>query len=749
MLRLRAVMCMALVATAGCRHCCPPPPSDGPACPSKDVDCVNTAESIPTEQACPDSEWIGVRDDELDACPEVDQPIGGRWVARPLFMSKRTSPAPNLEPFCQYSWKPNDPQRFEPDLPSLRKVPGLSHMARDCKAVSGSSTPAVLATWETLRKGFLEQSASVDHLPVSGGERPVRVAVVDDSPDGYRKGQARAGQYGHGLAVGRIVREIACPNPDRAQPGPGPEKSCEGYCGVPAGARACGCDPACTDRHDCCADKAAVCDGEGGACIAMVSNHLALPLEDADTRNEKNGGRLGTLGDLARAIDSAVDTWLAKPSQSHLVINLSVGWDRRIGGPDPEAPGKLSGPIRAVHASLERAACLGALVVAAAGNDSGGPQAKQGPLYPAGWETEPMPTPDQCKAIGATRMKGGQSDAGPGSKTSVETSRRPLLYSAGGLLGNDKPLPTGREGGRPRLAAPAAHAVAVRYDQGTLGPTRVLSGTSVAAALVSGVASVVWGYRPELDAGQVMDLVYGSAVPLGEPADYCLGGEPCPLPAAAADREIRRVGLCPALIAACKAGSGACPKPSDLPKCALRPAFADASPVLSAAQMTAIAAVSTGTTSAAAVAQELAPLHVCGLPKILHTSLSAYPDPSCPTRQYYGPIMSPNLFPQPGSIPCPVCSIRPKSPTGTLQIEIDPAFEGQLRNPTVTVNGVQIVVLPGMSLVGGSAVTVDDILLPAGPLESAALSYTVFDPDTGLFVGSETDLLLVQPSEHP
>jgi hypothetical protein len=197
----------------------------------------------------------------------------------------------------------------------------------------------------------------------------------------------------------------------------------------------------------------------GSACIAMVSSHLALPLENAETRNEKDGGRLGTQGDLAQAINRAVEAWLAEPSQPHLVINLSVGWDRRIGGPDPDGPNAHGGPVRAVHAALERAACLGALVVAAAGNDSGGPQAKQGPLYPAAWETEPMPTPEACKKIGAVRSKGGSSGADSKSRTNFEANRRPLLFSAGGLLGNDRPLPTGRNGGRPRLAAPPPMAL--------------------------------------------------------------------------------------------------------------------------------------------------------------------------------------------------------------------------------------------------------------------------------------------------
>jgi hypothetical protein len=78
--------------------------------------------------------------------------------------------------------------------------------------------------------------------------------------------------------------------------------------------------------------------------------------------------------------------------------------------------------------------------------------------------------------------------------------------------------------------------------------------------------------------------------------------------------------------------------------------------------------------------------------------------------------MSPPTFPQPGAISCPTCTIKPQSPTATLQIQIDSAHAGQLRNPSVLLNGSHLVVLPRMSLAGGSALTIEEILLPEEPL---------------------------------
>ncbi|HSP78869.1 MAG TPA: S8/S53 family peptidase, partial [Myxococcaceae bacterium] len=347
-------------------------------------------------------------------------------------------------------------------------------LGRDCHVVAPLGTNATIdAGWTTLHEHFHQQTGRLASLPVDSSSFPeeVRVAVVDSTPHGYDGGEAGQDRLGHGHAIGRIIRELGCPE------------------GSPA-------------------------------CVAQVANHLALPLVTPTVWDTENGGYFGLQTHLARAIHSSVSEWRsynenletgASP-QPRLVVNLSLAWDGRYGGAY-NVLGDLPAPVRAVHAAITHAVCRGALVVAAAGNDPGGPDPVIGPMFPAGWETKAAPTPSDCEDLEGKGYR--DEELYPSFPPPGWSGYRPLVYAVGGVRGDDRPLASTRPGGRPRTAAPGAHAVAEDAN-GNAVPTDVLTGTSASTAVVSGIAATVWGYRPELSGPEVMGLIRRASVDLGQ-----------------------------------------------------------------------------------------------------------------------------------------------------------------------------------------------------------------------------------------
>jgi subtilisin family serine protease len=68
------------------------------------------------------------------------------------------------------------------------------------------------------------------------------------------------------------------------------------------------------------------------------------------------------------------------------------------------------------------------------------------------------------------------------------------------------------------LAAPAADIVVV--DPSFKSGYGVGSGTSYAAPFAAGAAALAWSINPDLTPGQVLDLLYGTAVDMGDPEVY-------------------------------------------------------------------------------------------------------------------------------------------------------------------------------------------------------------------------------------
>jgi hypothetical protein len=443
---------------------------------------------------------------------------GGTWSASPLFATG----APGLAAYWSFTWASaaSVPADFGA-LGSYVAALGGAPVQRDCPAVTALGSSVTDQVWTTMRNENAQRTSRLGTLPSASGLTSVRVAVVDSAAQAYTSGTNDTSD--HGRTVGRAIRELSCPaefagtlispSPLIAEP-------------LLAGPIV---NPVV---------------GPSSPCVGQVSNFPALVQLTPTTTDTTLGGYFGTESELAGAIARAVDSWLGEPAATrppHLVVNLSVGWDsgQGYGGEYVDVPSTLPPAARAVQAAITHAVCHGALVVAAAGNQSS--PGSSGPMFPAAWESHAGPTTRDCTVFeGAATLP-----ADPATVT-----YRPLVHAVGGLDAADAPLSNTRPLGRPRLAAYGEDVVTV--DPRAVH-TDMLSGTSMAAANVSGIASAVWGYLPAATANQVMQLVYDSSVTLAnDTADFGVG---------TARETIHRAALCDSVKAA-TGGTFACNTPA-------------------------------------------------------------------------------------------------------------------------------------------------------------------------------------------
>lgn len=301
-------------------------------------------------------------------------------------------------------------------------------------------------------------------------------------------------------------------------------------------------------------------EGSRGPCLTTPRMSFALP-----------GGTASTRRAFALGIRKLVGAWVRneKGRGQPLILNLAAGWEpayectlrdkplaRRTAdmangqGPSPAhgnsdlgpsrtqswppepvpfaamtsecggAPMVLSIEGRAVLEELQFAACHGALIVAAAGNDPLVTPERKGPMLPAAWETHGTPDAATCARVGAPEPAASSADY------------QPLVYAASGVYDNDLPVVLTRTGGTARIVAPASLLAAYPADRdaakyrsacatsaGNLcDHTFPMTGSSVAATVVSSAAAVLWAYNPTWDAHRVMDKVHEVGEHLGAPS---------------------------------------------------------------------------------------------------------------------------------------------------------------------------------------------------------------------------------------
>jgi hypothetical protein len=631
--------------------------ADAAECPIEASTCVEVAPAVTDADACPGDRWIAYLGPDASVCPRPKAGLG--WEGKPLFEAAGTSPswglAPGLEPFCVYTWTgATPPTKANTDVLRAQLDGKVASVEPDCNVVVQASSEIVDESWEQLHDHVHAHVGFLDPLPLDPTRRPrtVRVAVLDSVPTGYQPGSGNTGDSPHGWAVGRAIRELSCPRP---------------------------LDP-------------------GSACNSVIATHLALPLDASGEEDPIHGGSYGRITDVAVAVVDAVNAWRlhnqgrlpgALDYQIRLMANLSVAWEADWGGIPAGAGGSALSPrTRAVYAALTHLKCWGGIAVAAAGNDPGGAEPVTGAMLPAAWETEPAPGAPACAAFeGAGYAAGLPLPLFPPAGT-----YNPLVHAVGALRADDRPIAATRPAGRPRLAALGAHVVAADHDSGGEIPTAVQTGSSMAAAIVSGSTAAAWGYAPDVTGAELMALVFNAGMDLGQPADFCLGGQPCPFPVGHPARRIRRVEVCSSVAAVCAAGGGRCP--ATPPTCTTRLAGSGALPVPTDAMLLAIdsaAAAEAGVHAAAEYGQSLPPLEVCGHDGF-QSDVFRYAESTCPFRQWGPrPIPRPHAAPQPGGNPCPACwlslSATASGYEGSLYISIDPDYPYAVTGGTVDIPG--------------------------------------------------------------
>lgn len=421
-----------------------------------------------------------------------------------------------------------------------------------------------------------------------------------------------------------------------------------------------------TDRHgDTLAHVIEDIVCQGSSCVAEVTTALALPWVSSSTKDLVNGGYLGTRADLAKAIVSATQQWQqdiaygVPGTPPSLILNLSVGWEDPGWVVDCSTPAKSANlPSCAVYEALQDAAAAGALIIAAAGNHTWGPSPASGLLDPGRWQTE-------------------QGDGQDGL----------LLAAAHGVDDSDHPLATLRPQGTAVFAAPAQGGVA--WAPGAPLPP-ALTGSSVAAAVLSAVSAVVWAFEPKIGAADVLRAVYQGGVQLGA-ADSC----PWPFDTAG-DCDIRRVSACGAL-----------------------------------------GQLETPRYCSAAPQPQAFPLQPPGLVPTMDLQGTGWPSPDqLPNDIAPTPQIVPAVFPQPLFPNCPSCWVYRSSPTSTLDAYV--SLSAPLSGPVLVLNTNAGDLAIPLALTSAGAMSVS---LPSLPPTTIISSAYITGYDSGYSVTSPISVL--------
>ena len=134
----------------------------------------------------------------------------------------------------------------------------------------------------------------------------------------------------------------------------------------------------------------------------------------------------------------------------------------------------------------------------------------------------------------------------------------PLVYAVGGLRGDGSPLENARLAAMPARAACGENAVVPSSNPQF--PTSIYTGSSVATAVVSSIAAVVWHFIPDLKARELMERIDRSGRPLSLTTDFQFATSTSSLKAL--PRPVTGLSLCSTLQGICQD-----PKYSSAPFC--------------------------------------------------------------------------------------------------------------------------------------------------------------------------------------
>ena len=512
-----------LLAVSGCGGCEGCGPETGPTPPPSATTSPSGSANNPPSEAPAYVERQYVARVEGDCTSEPISAGKSGFKVTPLYPSSGPKLPDSMAKLCLFEWVgPTNPTatevlgaasargaRLDPDPPVVVSV--------------GSRDPGWPTRATKLRQRFDVQLGLTDKqgarikLPVPAGFKPVFIGVPDSSPPAEDPNVIAPGINPHGFNVAWTAKLVSC------------------------------------------------VDGSGDTCLGAPRTELALGCQDGVAGGpptcNANGGTFGTRTALARAIVNLVARQAAEQAAGkveHMVLNLSIGWEDRfdcaltkVKGAS-ESPGCPKGQAltmnegaTAVLEALDYASCSGAAIIAAAGNDPGLTPTPRGPILPAAWEGKAAPSAAYCTCKFVDH--GACADV----PRADPESKRPLLHAVGAVTPTDVPIATSRAESTPRFVAPGSLVVTFPGDAiNAAEPRYPLSGTSMAAAAMSGAVAALWAERPKLDAEAVIEAVYDSAALLGAApgieADFCLAKPPGATSGGSCG-PVRRVALCDAI----------------------------------------------------------------------------------------------------------------------------------------------------------------------------------------------------------
>jgi len=310
------------------------------------------------------------------------------------------------------------------------------------------------------------------------------------------------------------------------------------------------------------------------------------------------------------------------------------------------------------------------------------------------------------------------------------------VYGVGATDATDRPLAISRRASLPRLVAYGMDVDSGLSFAGSDAPP-TFTGTSLATAIASAAAMVVWGQLADSDPHDVMAMVYDSGVDLpgrlgpqmdGRGTEVCLGSASC------AQLPVHRVSVCGAVTAALAAAGAT---GSSSPACTSVAAHSaiDAPPIVllpptRRPPLGGVPVVAVAVPGAAASARSC-PAASCG-------------PPSAPAA----PPIEPWTRPQPERPPCSTCRLTQPNPYGNSYLwgTTESTFTSTRWSPqlvvTPRIDGVaqpdQAINLPNQP----GALVLDDWIATTS-LNSASARFEWYNPGINLVLVSQSTAINV------
>jgi hypothetical protein len=599
---------------------------------------IRVAADTVEDEACPAHRLVLKKDAPGCSDPAITG-VGGAWTFSSLFPGTFGE----LGRYCVVQWAPTT---VAADYAALHAAfTTVPPYAQDCEVVAAQGAPVGPTR---LEGAFLDQVSHAPPVAVNpAAVRKIPVAVIDSAVR-TRDRLALRDRSGHGRAMQAIIHRLACPEPN---------------------------------------DPSVLCAVRPHSTLALPRRvHAGQIVEDVS-----HGGYFGSFTDVARAVHDA----LRDMPGPRRILNLSLGWSARYGGP----PGARGPATDAVLDILRYASCTGAVSFASAGNGAGGPPSALGvgPTYPGGWAEELAPTRLECQRDFLI------------TPTYPTPPGAPLLVAVGAVDGADLPLHNAREGARAELVAPSQHVSITRASVAIPAHTPPYTGTSISAAVASSAAAMLWALKPGLSSHAVPEVLMSRAVTLGRGGiDFGTGLRRIP----------GRLSMCSVVQSACQSNAACTVTPS----CRSRAAYTDHRipdyPRPPANRRVDARGLWGAVTHASACGST-------GWRRVDLVPLEAY-DP-CPAQQLYGVVEAPWAYPHPDVPVCSVCEWRGAS----LGMKIDHRLQGALTDPTLSAklaSGDEVrhlLPVPLTELVAGAYLEVHDLPISSHDVVGASIDFVV------------------------